>query len=55
MATRPIATGRRIAKPDWRAVLKRSLRRASELTGAIALFSAMLFLARLEQLTAPAS
>jgi S-DNA-T family DNA segregation ATPase FtsK/SpoIIIE len=45
MATRPIAAGRRIAKPDWRAVLKRSLRRASELTGAITLFSAMLFLA----------
>ncbi|VWX53265.1 DNA translocase FtsK [Novosphingobium sp. 9U] len=45
MATRPIAAGRRIAKPDWRAVLKRSLRRASELTGALTLFSAMLFLA----------
>ncbi|MET1754222.1 DNA translocase FtsK 4TM domain-containing protein [Novosphingobium sp. RD2P27] len=45
MATRPIAPGRRIAKPDWRAVLKRSVRRASELTGAITLFSAMLFFA----------
>ena len=45
MATRPLATGRRLAKPDWRAVLKRSLRRASELTGALTLFSAMLFLA----------
>jgi S-DNA-T family DNA segregation ATPase FtsK/SpoIIIE len=45
MATRALATGRRIAKPDWRAVLKRSLRRASELTGALTLFSAMLFLA----------
>jgi S-DNA-T family DNA segregation ATPase FtsK/SpoIIIE len=37
--------GRRIAKPDWRAVLKRSLRRAGELGGAVALFAAMLFLA----------
>jgi len=45
MATRALATGRRIAKPDWRAVLKRSVRRASELTGALTLFSAMLFLA----------
>jgi S-DNA-T family DNA segregation ATPase FtsK/SpoIIIE len=45
MATRPIAPGRRIAKPDWRAVLRRSLRRASELAGALTLFSAMLFLA----------
>ncbi|KQM21397.1 FtsK/SpoIIIE family DNA translocase [Novosphingobium sp. Leaf2] len=45
MATRPIAPGRRIAKPDWRAVLKRSLRRAGELAGALALFAAMVFLA----------
>ncbi|GGB88226.1 hypothetical protein GCM10011494_03150 [Novosphingobium endophyticum] len=45
MATRPIASGRRIAKPNWRAVLKRSLRRASELSGALALFAAMAFLA----------
>jgi S-DNA-T family DNA segregation ATPase FtsK/SpoIIIE len=45
MATRPIAPGRRIAKPDWRAILKRSLRRASELSGAVALFGCMLFLA----------
>lgn len=45
MATRPIAPGRRIAKPDWRAVLKRSLRRAGELSGAVALFAAMVFLA----------
>jgi S-DNA-T family DNA segregation ATPase FtsK/SpoIIIE len=44
MATRPIAPGRRIAKPDWRAILKRSLRRASELSGAVALFAGMLFL-----------
>ncbi|MFC6620800.1 DNA translocase FtsK [Novosphingobium panipatense] len=45
MATRPIAPGRRIAKPDWRAVLKRSLRRAGELSGALVLFAAMVFLA----------
>lgn len=45
MATRPLPSGRRIARPDWRAVLKRSLRRASELTGAVALFTAMAFLA----------
>ncbi|EJL33849.1 DNA translocase FtsK [Novosphingobium sp. AP12] len=44
MATRPIAPGRRIAKPDWRAILKRSLRRASELSGAVALFAGMVFL-----------
>ncbi|AIT80107.1 FtsK/SpoIIIE family DNA translocase [Novosphingobium pentaromativorans] len=45
MATRPMAPGRRIAKPDWRAVLRRSLRRASELSGAVVLFAAMAFLA----------
>ncbi|MFC0206183.1 DNA translocase FtsK [Novosphingobium soli] len=45
MATRPLAPGRRIAKPDWRAVLKRSLRRAGELSGAVVLFGAMVFLA----------
>ncbi|SFF90039.1 DNA segregation ATPase FtsK/SpoIIIE, S-DNA-T family [Novosphingobium sp. CF614] len=45
MATRPIAPGRRIAKPDWRAVLKRSLRRATELSGAVLLFALMVFLA----------
>lgn len=45
MATRPIAPGRRIAKPDWRAVLKRSLRRAGELSGALVLFGGMVFLA----------
>ncbi|MCT2399252.1 DNA translocase FtsK [Novosphingobium mangrovi (ex Huang et al. 2023)] len=45
MATRPMASGRRIAKPDWRTVLKRSLRRATELSGAVVLFAAMAFLA----------
>ena len=37
--------GRRAAKPDWRTVLRRSLRRSCELGGAIALFAAMVFLA----------
>jgi len=46
MATKPkTSSGRRIARPDWRAVLKRSLRRAGELGGAVLLFAAMLFLA----------
>jgi len=46
MATRPItSSGRRVAKPDWRAVLKRSMRRSLELGGAVLLFAAMLFLA----------
>ena len=46
MATRSMTSrGRRIAKPDWRAVLKRSIRRAVELGGAVLLFAAMLFLA----------
>ncbi len=33
-----------MAKPDWRAVLRRSMRRASELGGAVLLFAAMIFL-----------
>ena len=37
--------GRRAAKPDWRAVLRRALRRSSELAGAVMLFAAMVFLA----------
>ena len=45
MAARPMAPGRRVAKPDWRAVLKRSLRRASELAGAVLLFAVTVFLA----------
>lgn len=46
MATQATVTGgRRIAKPDWRAILKRSLRRASELVGASILLLAMVFLA----------
>jgi len=39
------SSGKRIARPDWRAVLKRSIRRAVELGGAVLLFAAMLFLA----------
>ncbi|MCJ2178629.1 DNA translocase FtsK [Novosphingobium album (ex Hu et al. 2023)] len=45
MATRPMAPGRRITKPDWRAVLKRSVRRATELSGAVLLFALMVYLA----------
>ena len=37
--------GRRVARPDWRALLRRSLRRSSELGGALVLFGAMVFLA----------
>jgi len=46
MATQPMtSSGKRIARPDWRATLKRSIRRAAELGGAVLLFAAMLFLA----------
>jgi S-DNA-T family DNA segregation ATPase FtsK/SpoIIIE len=46
MASRAVGTGsQRSASPDWRAVMRRSLRRASELGGAVALFAAMIFLA----------
>ncbi len=46
MATRPMTSGRRrTSKPDWRAVLRRSVRRATELGGAVLLFAAMVFLA----------
>ncbi len=44
MASRAISAGQRAAKPDWRAVLRRSVRRAGELGGAIVLFAAMAFL-----------
>ena len=44
MATRA-STRRRAARTDWRAVLRRAVRRSSELTGAVALFAAMVFLA----------
>jgi S-DNA-T family DNA segregation ATPase FtsK/SpoIIIE len=45
MATRPAAPSGRIAAPNWRAVLRRSLRRSAEIGGALALFGAMIFLA----------
>ncbi|TYC85491.1 DNA translocase FtsK [Novosphingobium sp. BW1] len=44
MASRAIGAGQRAGKPDWRAVLRRSVRRAGELGGAVVLFAAMLFL-----------
>jgi len=44
MATRA-STRRRTVRTDWRAVLRRALRRSSELAGAVVLFAAMLFLA----------
>ncbi len=43
MATRPISAGQRGARVDWRAALRRSLRRASEIAGALALIGGMLF------------
>ncbi len=46
MATRAIGAGsRRATAPNWRAVLRRALRRAGELGGAALLFGAMIFLA----------
>ncbi|MGH6787200.1 MAG: DNA translocase FtsK, partial [Novosphingobium sp.] len=45
MATRAISAGTRGARPDWRAVLRRSLRRSAEIGGALALFAGMVFLA----------
>ncbi len=45
MATRAIGTGvGRTPAADWRAAFRRSLRRASQMVGATALFAAMLFL-----------
>ena len=45
MATGQISAGQRGARVDWRAAFKRSLRRASEIAGALALLAAMAFLA----------
>ncbi len=45
MATRPVSAGARGARVDWRAAMKRSLRRAGEIGGALVLLAAMLFLA----------
>ena len=45
MASRAIGTpGARAAKVDWRSALRRSLRRAGEIGGALLLFGAMVFL-----------
>ena len=44
MATRA-SMRRRTVRTDWRAVLRRALRRSSELAGAVVLFGAMIFLA----------
>ncbi|MBT0667815.1 DNA translocase FtsK 4TM domain-containing protein [Novosphingobium profundi] len=44
MASRAFSAGQRTAKPDWRAVFRRSVRRAGELGGALVLFAAMAFL-----------
>ena len=45
MATRAMGAGSRTARPDWRGVLRRALRRASELGGSLLLFAATIFLA----------
>ena len=45
MATRPISAGQRGARVDWRAALRRSLRRSAEIGGALALLGGMVFLA----------
>ena len=45
MATRPVSAGARGARVDWRAAMKRSLRRAGEIGGALVLLCLMLFLA----------
>ncbi len=45
MATRATAPNGRIAAPNWRAVLRRSLRRSTEIGGALLLFAGMIFLA----------
>ena len=43
MATRPISAGQRGARVDWRAAMKRALRRSAEIGGAIALIAGMVF------------
>jgi S-DNA-T family DNA segregation ATPase FtsK/SpoIIIE len=45
MATRAISAGSRGARVDWRAAMRRALRRSAEIGGAIALFAGMVFLA----------
>ena len=45
MATRPVSAGQRGARVDWRAALKRSVRRSAEIAGSLLLLAAMGFLA----------
>ncbi|MFM5950663.1 MAG: DNA translocase FtsK, partial [Novosphingobium sp.] len=45
MATRPVSASHRGARVDWRAAMKRALRRSAEIGGAIALLGSTLFLA----------
>ena len=45
MATRPATASHRGARVDWRAAMKRALRRSAEIGGAIVLLSGMVFLA----------
>ena len=45
MATRPASASHRGARVDWRAAMKRALRRSAEIGGAIALLGSTLFLA----------
>jgi S-DNA-T family DNA segregation ATPase FtsK/SpoIIIE len=45
MATRSISAGQRGARVDWRATLRRAVRRSAEIGGAIALAAGMVFLA----------
>ncbi len=45
MATRPVSAGQRGARVDWRAALKRSVRRSAEIAGSLALLAGVVFLA----------
>ncbi|SMQ68771.1 DNA segregation ATPase FtsK/SpoIIIE, S-DNA-T family [Altererythrobacter xiamenensis] len=45
MATRAMSTRKTRGNTDWRAAFRRSMRRAAQMTGAVALFAAMIFLA----------
>ncbi|MBN8500413.1 MAG: DNA translocase FtsK 4TM domain-containing protein [Sphingomonadales bacterium] len=45
MATRPVSASHRGARVNWRAAMRRALRRSAEIGGAIVLLGAMVFLA----------
>ena len=45
MATRAMSTRKSRGNTDWRAAFRRSMRRAAQMTGAVVLFGAMIFLA----------